>query len=155
MSGTVADWFQPLSRPVVRPWAPPTDLTQFPRRFTPPVPSAATWLRPLSEPVWFLPGLAPGDQQAIARPVAAPVIHPPGPPIIISARASTTSITLIWTSGGGDAPTSYVILYQKVGASSWIQISGITALTYTITGLIQNTSYGIRLEAVNSAGGSG
>lgn len=154
MSGTVADWVQPFSRPVVRPWTPPTDLTQFPRRLTPPIPPVSTWMRPLSEPVWTLPALAPGQQQALIFPTIKPVIHPPGTPANFGGRGSTFSVTLFWTSGGGDAWVSFTLQWRLFGAPVWNVVANIRATTYTVVGLRQNTNYDFEVQAVNSAGSS-
>ena len=155
MSGTVADWVQPFSQPGATPWAPPTDLTQFPRRFTPPIPSVATWLRPLSEPVWTLPALAPGQQQTLAFPTMKPVIRPPGTPANFYGRGSTFSVTAFWTSGGGDAWVSFTLQWRLLGAPVWNVVANILTTTYTVSGLLQNTNYQFEVKAVNSAGSSG
>jgi Fibronectin type III domain len=150
-------WFEPFREPTwLRPTLPPGEQLAFARGFYPlPAPFMDSWFEALSEPRRYPPILIPGQQRFDFRPIAAPPISPPGVPIGLYGVASTTSITANWFPGAGDAWTSFTLQWRLVGASTWNTVTGITALTYVITGLTPITAYQIQVQAVNSAGGSG
>jgi hypothetical protein len=81
----------------------------------------------------------------------------PGIPTAVSVGAITqTATTVSWTAPStGGAVTSYTLQYRVTGAGSWIQITGITITSSTITGLTAGTQYDFQVEAVNSGGVSG
>jgi Fibronectin type III domain len=77
----------------------------------------------------------------------------PGSPTGLTAtNVSATSVTCSWTPPSGSGLT-YEVRYQVAGQSSWTTaISGITATSYTISGLASGTSYQIDVVAANAQG---
>ena len=76
----------------------------------------------------------------------------PGTPTL---EAGNTQITASWTApdDGGASITRYEVDYKETAATAWVRHApSSTALTRTITGLTNNTSYDVRVRAVNSAG---
>lgn len=65
---------------------------------------------------------------------------------------ATTSATLRWANIGA---ASYTVQWRQVGASSWNIVSGITANTLPITGLVSNTGYEFQVSAICTTGSSG
>lgn len=67
---------------------------------------------------------------------------------------AATSVTLKWTAPScGSIPVSYQIQYKQSTSPTWITISGITTLTYNLTGLTAATAYNWKVRA-NYAGGN-
>ena len=88
-------------------------------------------------------------QQAIPKP---PV---PGAPIILSASAGYTGVTLTWSAVTG--ATSYKIYHAQssqglVGATAVSHSSTSSPLSYTHSGLTNGSTYYYQIAAVNSAG---
>ena len=74
----------------------------------------------------------------------------PATPTILSAIPSENSIQISWSQSAN--ATGYELWYKARGASDWVQrnIYGISATSYTITGLASSTSYDIQVRAVDS-----
>ncbi len=81
----------------------------------------------------------------------------PGIPTAVSVGAITqTAIPVSWTAPStGGTVASYTLQYRVTGAGSWIQITGITTASTTISGLTAGTQYDLQVEATNSGGISG
>ena len=91
---------------------------------------------------------------------SSPSDRPGQPTDVQSTGAGPDRLTVAWTAPtatGGSAITGYTIQWctawatRDVCASSWSS-ANTTGTSYTITGLIGNTSYGVRIQAVNSRG---
>ena len=81
----------------------------------------------------------------------------PTAPSGLVATAGGAEVTLRWnapTQNGGSAVTDYVVEFSSDGASSWNTFDdGVsTALTATVTGLTNGTTYSFRVSAANSVG---
>lgn len=81
----------------------------------------------------------------------------PGTPGAITATAGASQVSLSWTapaSTGGSALTDYDIEYKTSSALTWTTWTHTpsTAITSTITGLTNGTTYNFRIAAVNIAG---
>jgi len=95
-------------------------------------------------------GISAESNEAAVTPLA-----PPAPPSGLTAAAEGSQVALSWTASSG--ATSYNI-YQGVtsgGESSTPIATGITTVSYTVTGLTNGTAYYFKVAAVNSAGTSG
>jgi len=79
---------------------------------------------------------------------------PPSTPIGLTVGTPTASIVpLSWTApGSGGAPASYTVQYRVTGGSSWMQVSGISGTSYSVTGLSASTEYDFQVQAVNAGG---
>ena len=90
---------------------------------------------------------APSDEKkATPRPV-------PTAPDLKSATPGHAQVTLRWTYGGSIAATSYQ--YSKDGGSTWTTatVSGtVGTITFTVTGLTNDTEYTFKVRGVNSYG---
>src|SRR5207245_4949336 len=84
----------------------------------------------------------------------------PSPPMGLAATAvSSSQINLSWTApnNGGSAITAYKIEKSADGGTTWTTLvanTGITATTYSDTGLAHTTTYTYRISAINSVGTS-
>lgn len=79
----------------------------------------------------------------------------PAAPTGLSATGGNTQVSLTWTASSG--ATSYNV-YRGTsagGESTTPVVTGVTASTYTNTGLTNGTTYYFKVKAVNSAGTSG
>ena len=81
----------------------------------------------------------------------------PGVPTSLSATAGNGQASLSWVapaSSGGSAITDYSIQYSSNGGTSWSTFShtASTAVSSTVTGLANGTSYVFRVAAVNGVG---
>jgi hypothetical protein len=69
---------------------------------------------------------------------------------------TATSITMGWSASSGGGTMMYTLQYRVTGSGSgWTQISGIVALSQTVSGLVSGQFYDFQVEAVNEAGVSG
>jgi large repetitive protein len=80
----------------------------------------------------------------------------PGAPTGLNPTAGNAQIALSWTapaSNGGSAITDYIIQHSTNG-STWVTFSDgtSTATSTTITGLVNGTTYTVRVAAVNAVG---
>jgi hypothetical protein len=84
-------------------------------------------------------------------------ITAPGvPQSLVAIAETTTTIKVGWTiPSTGGTPASYTLQYRQTGTTPWTQITGITAINQTVTGLTSATEYDFQVEAVNSIGVSG
>src|SRR5206468_8907818 len=79
---------------------------------------------------------------------------PTAPSNLAATNQTSTSITMSWTASSGSV-TEYRVERQNADAG-WSQISpaGLTATTFTDTGLTASTTYHYRVYAVNGVGPS-
>jgi cellulose 1,4-beta-cellobiosidase len=81
----------------------------------------------------------------------------PGAPCSPKATAGTKQVVLTWTASSGTAPITYIVYRSTnvLGIGGYTSIaSGITALTYTNTGLTTGTTYYYYITATNCKGTS-
>ncbi|WP_171687009.1 DUF4832 domain-containing protein [Paenibacillus planticolens] len=96
-------------------------------------------------------GTSGNSNQASATP-AAPTL--PAAPTNLTATAGNAQVALSWTASTG--ATSYNVLRSTTSGSGYAQVaSGVTAVSFTNTGLTNGTTYYYVVQAVNSAGTSG
>ena len=84
-------------------------------------------------------------------------IRLPGVPTPVAATAGDGSVSLSWSAPFGDgglAITGYRVEYKALSAGSWsvFAVAASTARAATVTGLVNGTSYVLRVSAVNSQG---
>ncbi len=80
----------------------------------------------------------------------------PGGVGTIRVTPGPNSLVVTWEEvddDGGNAVTSYEIMYKAESATSFTTATGISALTYTITGLAPSTQVLAQVRAVNAHGG--
>jgi len=135
------------------------------------IPKAAGWLNSRTPEVIGY-ALAPGNyhlkvhvwsQNAITHAISANVVVTTGQeelPVLTVSNVTENGATLGWSAVAGAA--SYTVEYKKLAvttagqksittfADDWTTISGITATTYTLTGLADGSIYEWRLTAVGS-----
>ena len=82
---------------------------------------------------------------------------PNAPTSFTSPSKTTTSVSLSWVKptdmGGPTSLTGYRILYKTSASSTWTatgDFGGNTTTTYTVSGLVPNTTYNFRVAATNS-----
>jgi fibronectin type 3 domain-containing protein len=91
---------------------------------------------------------SPNSNQASATPVA-----PPSAPTGLTATAGNAQVSLSWTSSSG--ATNYNVKRSTTSGGPYTTIAtGITATTYTDTGLTNGTTYYYVVSAVNAGGES-
>ncbi|WP_307460493.1 fibronectin type III domain-containing protein [Chryseobacterium sp. SORGH_AS_0447] len=80
----------------------------------------------------------------------------PGTQLPVRTFAATTAVTnnaatLSWTAPTG--ATAYNIQYRVLGSCDWTNFSGnpVSATTATLTGLAQNTTYQVQVQALNGS----
>ncbi len=95
-------------------------------------------------------GTSPLSAEASATP-AAPV---PAAPTGLTATAGNASVTLNWTASTGAATYNVYRGTTAGGEAATAIVTGITATTYTDSGLTNGTKYFYRVAAVSSAGTS-
>ncbi|XP_073797151.1 obscurin isoform X36 [Danio rerio] len=92
--------------------------------------------------------------------VTAPRKHPPDPPVEpIVQNKTDSSITLCWSPPDSERPvpiTGYIVERRKVGTQTWVKITTtpVSTTKYTITDVLEETSYQFRISAVNDFGQS-
>lgn len=70
-------------------------------------------------------------------------------PAAMVVGTTTASATLAWTPGAGE--TAWDIAYRPLGMESWTTAAtGVTATSYTVGGLMDNTTYDFRVSFVCS-----
>lgn len=73
-----------------------------------------------------------------------------------SAQVENAAVTASWSAPATDsthtAATAYQVQYRRTGTTPWINAPVTGALTLTITGLVQGTSYDVQVAAMNAAG---
>lgn len=81
------------------------------------------------------------------------VAQKPGAPTIDSISATSTQLSVNFTAGSSNGSTITNYEYSTNNGSSWIARSPIaTTSPLVISGLLNGTSYSIRLRAINAAG---
>jgi len=78
---------------------------------------------------------------------------PPPPPANLAATAGNAQASLTWAASAG--ATSYNVLRSTTSGSETSHATGVTATSYTDTGLTNGTTYYYVVQAVNNAGASG
>ena len=94
-------------------------------------------------------GAGPASAAASAVPTATPA---PGKPANAKAEAGYGRVTLTWTDPRDSTITKWQ--YSQDGGATWKDVPGSDASTtrYTVTGLVNGTTYRFRVRAVNVAG---
>jgi len=80
-------------------------------------------------------------------------VAPSAPQSFAAGTTTNTTIPLTWTAPatGNPASYTYTVLYALHGTGSYIvAASGISGLSYTITGLTASTSYDLEVTATNT-----
>jgi N-acetylglucosamine-6-sulfatase len=74
------------------------------------------------------------------------------PANVTASSITSTSAILSWATTCGES--NFKLSYRKTGAASWINISGLAATNYTLTGLLPSTSYQVKVKSICSGQGS-
>lgn len=99
----------------------------------------------------LFPQFQPGDVLSWeVRLGSAPSIPDPA----CGATHTSHSFTAAWTPTGAAADT-YDLQYRKVGDTPFTTVLDIVATSYLVTGLVSNTAYEFKVNAVNVVGESG
>ncbi|MCL2143708.1 MAG: fibronectin type III domain-containing protein, partial [Methanomassiliicoccaceae archaeon] len=97
-----------------------------------------------------------GDTSGILSATPSATATEPSAPRNLKAAAGDGDVVLTWripSNDGGSEITSYVVYCDASDGSTTNSFSDVgTALTYTVTGLINGTEYEFRVAAVNDAG---
>jgi hypothetical protein len=93
-------------------------------------------------------GESANSTQASATPVG-----PPSAPTGLAATSGNARVGLSWTAATG--ATSYHVKRSTVGGSGYVVAGSPTGVTYTDTGLVNNTTYYYVVSALNPSGESG
>lgn len=101
--------------------------------------------------------LGSGDQSSSS---AATPRNVPDAPVSSSSSSGNGTYTFSWTApaNNGAAISSYTVQLTDANQTVWDAgkiVTGVTALTYTFTGLSNGYSYRARVLAINAAGSSG
>jgi len=97
-------------------------------------------------------GNVAGSMNASAAPAPPPPVFPPSAPLDVTGTAGDASATITWTapaSAGSFPITDYQAVLSPGGASCLVQAP---ALSCTITGLTNGTTYTATARALNGAG---
>ncbi|XP_062847132.1 obscurin isoform X3 [Trichomycterus rosablanca] len=93
--------------------------------------------------------------------VIAPRKHPPDSPVKPTVLNKTSnSITLGWSRPDSERPVpinSYIVENRKVGAKTWVRVTGteiVSSTEYTINNITEEGSYQFRIAAINDYGQS-
>ncbi len=101
-----------------------------------------------------VPGLWSHPMQATAPPSAG--VHVPGPPRDLALAAGDGEITASWGEPehlGNPRLNGYSVQYREQGAQLWTPVSRSgTGRSETITGLTNDTTYQVRVAAMNASG---
>ncbi|WP_349254165.1 fibronectin type III domain-containing protein [Paenibacillus sp. RC67] len=81
-----------------------------------------------------------------------PVLPKPNVPTGLTANAGDAQITLNWNAAAG--AQSYTVKYATTSGGPYTSVTGITSNSYTLTDLMNNTTYYLTVFAVNDAGPS-
>jgi titin len=95
-----------------------------------------------------------GGESAYSTPPLSVITLPGAPGGLVASNVTTTSMSLNWTPPGGTVTSYQLDVATNAGFSGATTISGITTLPYALTGLSQNTTYYLRVRAVNTTGNS-
>jgi fibronectin type 3 domain-containing protein len=96
-------------------------------------------------------GESGNSNQASATPIGTPT--PPSPPTGVTATPGNAQVTLNWNASTG--ATSYNVKRSTTSGGPYTTIAtGVTATSFTNTGLTNGTTYFFVVSAVNSAGES-
>ncbi|HEX4119255.1 MAG TPA: polysaccharide lyase family protein [Verrucomicrobiae bacterium] len=93
-------------------------------------------------------GASPDSLALIATPLSASPVSAPG--ALTVNVTLTTNITLTWSAVSG--AVGYVILRSTSPDGPYLYVMSITETTYADVGLVTNTTYYYKVEAVNSGG---
>ena len=98
---------------------------------------------------------ASGTSAASNEASATPAPPAPVPPTNLTAAAGNGQVVLTWTASTGAASYNVYQGAASGGESSTPIATGITGVTYTVTGLSNGTPYFFTVAAVNAGGVSG
>jgi hypothetical protein len=93
--------------------------------------------------------------KTVAAKTPAVALTPNAPTGLTISTATRTSLKATWTNPAGPAVTNNIVQYSRNGSGGpWTTAATLAAgsTTYTITGLRNDTTYWIRVNAVNAAG---
>ncbi len=96
-----------------------------------------------------------GTASAIVTATTSAALGPPGQVTgLTTSNATTSGMSLVWSPpGSGGAVSSYTVQYRVSGTTPWSTgTSGLTSMSFTVTGLLSATSYDFEILAVNAAG---
>jgi hypothetical protein len=97
-----------------------------------------------------------GQSAASTTASATTLIATPGIPgtPTISAIAQS-SATVGWSAPvSGGAAATYTVQYRVSGTTTWNQVTGLVALSYSLTGLTASLQYDVQVAAANAGGAS-
>ncbi|MBL8236050.1 MAG: DUF1800 family protein [Bryobacterales bacterium] len=97
-------------------------------------------------------GIGARSAEASARP-EAPIVAPPAP-TLLTATAGNAQVVLTWAATAGAVSYNVYRGTTAGGQSGTPVVTGLTALTYTNTGLTNDTTYYYKIAAVNTGGTS-
>jgi cellulose 1,4-beta-cellobiosidase len=95
-----------------------------------------------------------GGTSAQSTEVSATPIAPPAAPTGLTAKAGNAQVVLSWTASSGGTSYNVYRATTSRGEGTTALVTGITATTYTNTGLTNGTKYYYTVAAVNAGGTS-
>ena len=134
---------------------------------------AASWAFDLPEPTVTHTSVLPQDHAVNAGAVswsfalpdptvtltsATPATAPdrPATPTIGSITSSSAVVTWVAPADGGSPLTGYTLRHRQSGETLWTETAiGADATTHTLTSLLADTGYEVRIRAENTIGNSG
>ena len=90
-----------------------------------------------------------GTGPASATTIVAPASAPAAPSIAVTAGNTSATVAFVLSTDGGSPVTQ--LEYSLDGGASWT-VAGTLASPFTISGLTNGTTYGVRLRADNAIG---
>ena len=102
---------------------------------------------------WRVQGTCPGPATIVTdyspiqlfTTVACPV------PVVRQDSYTSSSVSVYWGSSVYGLNNTYTLRYRAVGATDWTRVEGLTATSYSVTGLTANTPYEVQVETACSA----
>ncbi len=95
-----------------------------------------------------------GGESGYSAPPLGVLILPGAPSNLSASNVTTSSLTLNWTPPAGTIASYQLDVATSANFAGASTISGIGAPPYNLTNLSQNTTYYLRLRAVNNTGNS-
>ena len=86
-----------------------------------------------------------------------PSVDLPDAPAAPTGVAGISRVDLSWAcpADNGAAVTSFDLQWRQDGTQPWTTVSGLTHSRYLLTGLVNGTTYNVRIQATNAEGDSG